>query len=894
MNSLRKVFAPQSVAVIGASETPGKVGAIALRNLRAAGFSGPIYPVHPRLESVQGLRAYGDVRQLPGPVDLAVVCTPAATVPPLVQQCGAAGVGGMVILTAGFREAGAEGQALEAALRQEARAFPQMRIVGPNCLGLIVPGAQLNASFAASMPAAGRVAFVSQSGALCTAVLDWARDEAVGFSSFVSMGNMVDVDMADMLDHLSEDPTTGAIILYIESIEHARAFMSAARACARTKPIIAYKAGRFAESAKAAASHTGAMAGVDSVYEAALERAGIVRVFDIKEMFQCAEMLAKGPRVAGSRLAIVTNAGGPGVMACDALLARQGTLAQLAPETLARLDAMLPRSWSRGNPVDVLGDATPERYAQALEVVVDDPDVDAVVAILTPQGMTDPTQTARAVADVATQRGKPIIATWMGAELVREGVHLLNAAGVTTAATPDDAVAGFMQLVRYRRNLEILYETPRDVPLRWPFDRQATRSNLLKLLAGPREILYESEAKAFLSAYGIPVAESRAVRSADEAALRAADIGFPVVLKVVSPEITHKTDVGGVELNLSNPEDVRAAYERIVASVARLQPTATIEAVAVQPMITLAGGMELIIGAKKDPVFGPVIMAGLGGIAAEIFHDRALGLPPLNERLAMHMLESLRCWPLVQGYRGRKPVANPERIVEMLLRFSYLVSDFPEIAEFDANPVLVRGDEVVALDARLVVDRRAVAEGSHVPYAHLAIRPYPSDLVQPAQLSDGTPIVIRPIRPEDEPMWRALLAECSHETLWSRFRFSFKVDTHEAAVRFCFVDYDRELTAVAEVEVAGQRRLLGVARLVCDVDTGRAEFAVLVGDAWQGKGLGTLLTKYCLNHADRTRVKRITADTGRMNTRMIKIFKHFGFDLEPAGDATLLQASKAL
>jgi acetyltransferase len=894
MNSLRKIFAPKSVALLGASEAPGKVGQIVMSNLVAGGFGGGIYPINPHRDTVQGRAAYRSVDELPETVDLAIVCTPAATVVRLVGECGAAGVGGMIILTAGFREAGPDGRALEAALREDARRFPAMRIIGPNCLGLIAPAAKLNASFAASPALSGRVAFVSQSGALCTAILDWARQESVGFSSFVSMGNMVDVDFADMLDHLSEDPLTEAVMLYVESIEDARSFMSAARACSRAKPIIAYKAGRFAESAKAAASHTGAMAGVDSVYEAAFERAGIVRVYSIDEMFQCAELLGKGPRVAGNRLAIVTNAGGPGVIACDALLARNGALAALGAKTIEKLNAILPPSWSGGNPVDVLGDATPERFAQSVEIVIDDSQVDAVVAILTPQGMTNPTQTARRVADVARKHAKPIIAAWMGAELVRAGIHLLNTAGVPTASTPDDAIAAFTQLVRYRRNLEILYETPRDVPIEWPLDRSTARSELQRLLASPREVLHETEAKAFLRAYGIAVTEARQGHSADEVAAIAAEIGFPVVLKVVSPQITHKTDVGGVELNLSGPQEVRDAYARMLENVAREEPQATIEAVSVQPMITLAGGMELIIGSTKDPVFGPVIMVGLGGIAAEIFQDRALGLPPLNERLAMHMLESLRTWPLVKGYRGRKAVANVERIVETLLRFSYLISDFPEIAEFDANPVLARGDEVVALDARLVLDRRAVNRADTVPYAHLAIRPYPSELVREVQLSDGTQVVLRPIKPEDEPMWRQLLAECSHETLWSRFRFSFKVDTHEAAIRFCFVDYDRELTVVAETTSDGQRRLMGVARLVCDVDAACAEFAVLVGDAWQGKGLGTRLMKYCLDNADRTRVKRITADTSRMNTRMIKIFKHYGFDLEPGSDPTLLQATKWL
>jgi acetyltransferase len=451
-----------------------------------------------------------------------------------------------------------------------------------------------------------------------------------------------------------------------------------------------------------------------------------------------------------------------------------------------------------------------------------------------------------------------------------------------------------MHLVHHRRRMEILYETPRDISLEYPKDRQSLRAGLEKLLESPRDILYESEAKAFLAAYGIPITEPREGHSSDEVAAIACQIGFPVVLKVVSPEITHKTEVGGVELNLTSEPEVRDAYARMMQRVTAKKPTATIRAVTVQPMVTAPGGMELIIGAKKDPVFGPVIMVGLGGIAAEVFHDRALGLPPLNERLAMHMLESLRSWPLVKGYRGRKAVGNVDRLVETLLRFSQLVSDFPEIAEFDANPVVVRGEQIVALDARLVIDRRALSKPLAARYAHMAIRPYPAETIQSAELSDGMPVVVRPIEPEDEPMWRRLLGECSYDSLWARFRYSFKVDTHEAAIRFCFVDYDRELTAVAESTIDGERRMLGVARLVSHNDAPRAEFAVLVGDAWQGKGVGTLLTKFCLEHADRSRVKWVHADTGRTNHRMIKIFKHYGFDLQPASDATLLQATKRI
>ena len=882
------MLAPRSVAVVGASNTASKVGAITFRNLVQGGFEGPVYPVNSQRDLVQGTKAYQSIADLPEPVDLVVVCTPAATVPAIVRQSGEAGAGGLVILTAGFRETGPTGRALEELLKQELSRFPELRAIGPNCLGAIVPAAKLNASFAASMPLPGRVAFVSQSGALCTAMLDWACDRSLGFSCFLSIGNMLDVDFADLLDYLAEDPRTEAVILYLESITNARRFMSAARACARRKPILAYKAGRFALSAQAAASHTGAMAGIDNVYDAAFQRAGIVRVHRLDDLFDCAQLLAGRTRLTGDRLAIVTNAGGPGVIACDALLDAGGTIASLHDTTLRRLDEALPASWSHGNPVDVLGDASPERFARALQIVASDEHVDAVLAILTPQAMTDPAATALALVEVTTKSEKPMLACWMGGRLVHAGVEILNSAGVPTAETPDDAVFAFMQLVRHKKNLELLYELPREIPVEFVDSLPRRREQLQELFRTERELLYESEAKKLLASYGLRVAEVREAQTVDETVSLARSIGFPVVLKVVSPQITHKTDVGGVELNLADEQQVRAAYERMVARVNAAQPDAKITAMSVQSMVSLPGGMELILGAKKDPVFGPVIMVGCGGIAAELFQDRALGLPPLNDRLALRMLESLQVWPLLTGYRGRKPVANVDRLVETLLRFSALVADFPEIRELDANPVLVRDDQVIVLDARVAIDRQAV-ERPAPPFAHLAICPYPSDLSEQHTLPDGTAILLRPIKPEDEPLWHELLANCSADSLRARFHFMFKTDTHEAAIRFCFVDYDRELTVVAEARIDGQRRLLGVARLVSEVARPRGEFAVLVADAWQGRGLGTILTDYCIRHADRVGVEEIYAITGRENQRMLKIFKRNGFDVVADADPAVFR-----
>jgi acetyltransferase len=889
--NLKHFFAPHRVAVIGASDDLTKVGGTVLRNLVLGGFRGVVYPVNARRESVQGIACYANVASLPHPPDLAVIATPASTVAGLVDELGTAGTRAVLVLSAGFREAGKEGQELEAAVRAAAARHDGLRIMGPNCLGLIVPGKCLNASFAAAMPRPGRVAFLSQSGALCTSVLDWALEANLGFSHFVSVGNMLDVDMADLIDYLAADPQTEALILYIESVTDAREFMSAARAFSRSKPIVAYKAGRFAESAQAAASHTGALAGVDAVYAAAFERAGIVRVFDVDEMFDCAELLARQRVPQAARLAIVTNAGGPGVMATDALMDRQGLLASLCPQTIAQLSTFLPAYWSHNNPVDILGDAPPARYAQALQTVAQDEGVDAVLVILTPQAMTDAAGTARAVVEAASKTSKPVLATWMGGPAVRAGVEILNRAGIPTYRTPEQAVRAFMYLVSYARNREILYETPRDVPVTFSVDRSQARRNLQTALAQGRTLLSEQDSKALLEAYGIPTTRPLEAYTAEEAIAHARSLGYPVVLKVLSPQITHKTDVGGVALDLCDDGQVREAFARIVDSARRHRPDAEVQGVTVQRMVATSRGFEMIVGAKRDPVFGAVLLVGMGGVAAEVFQDRALGLPPLNERLARRMLESLWSWPLLRGYRGQQAV-HLDRLVEILLRFSYLVADCPEIQELDANPLVVTPEDAIALDARVILsphDGRASQ-----PFAHLAIRPYPEEFVRHARLKDGTEVLLRPIKPEDEPAWHRLLARCSQQSIWFRFRYLFKETTHKMAVRFCFIDYDRELAIVAESSGPAPRELWGVGRLVADPNHEQAEYAVLVADEWQGRGLGSLLTSYCTEIAARWQVRRLYAETTPDNTRMIRTFQRWGFELEHKPDLGVVLARKEL
>ncbi len=890
--NLDKIFNPKRVAVIGASDTPSSVGYTVLRNLIGSGFAGVVYPVNARRESVQGIQAFPDVKSLPHPPDLAVICTPAATVPGLVRELGEAGTRGLVIISAGFREIGEEGRKLEKQVLEEQAKFEGMRILGPNCLGIIVPKIHLNASFAAATPKQGHIGFISQSGALCTSVLDWAIDEGIGFSYFVSVGNMLDVSMGDLIDYFGSASDTQSIILYIESISEAREFMSATRAFARSKPIVAYKAGRFAESAQAAASHTGAMAGVDAVYEAAFQRAGIERIFQIEDMFDCAEILARQQPPKGDRLAIVTNAGGPGVMTTDALIERNGELAQLSEETIAKLNAILPPFWSHNNPIDVLGDAPPERFAKAVEIALADKGVDAVLVILTPQAMTDATGTARAIGETVRGVHKPVLAAWMGGESVAEGASILNQAGIPTYRTPEKAVRAFMHLVSYARNLTTLHETPRDLPMSFTLDRQRLRRVFDTIFTEGNEVLSENLSKAFLEAYEIPVTKPYLARSPDEAVEVARRCGYPVVLKIHSPQITHKTDVGGVVLNLSNDAAVRQAFERIVKTAAEKRPDAEIVGVTVQKMVSYPVSFELILGTKKDPVFGAVIMVGMGGVAAEVFRDRALALPPLNESLARRALESLKSWPLLRGYRGR-PGANIDRLIEILMRFSYLVADYPEIKELDVNPLLVTPDDVIALDARVVVDRELAAHAVR-PYQHLAIRPYPEEFVTERQMKDGSKVVLRPVKPEDEPLWHDLVASCSTETIRFRFRYLFKSTTHEMASRFCFIDYDREMAIVAEVGQNGDRKLIGVGRLVADVDHHTAEYGVIVADQWQGHGVGALLTDYCLEVAKRWGIRRVVAETTKDNVRARGLFRNRGFTIDESREGDVLLASKDL
>ncbi len=885
IKKLDSIFKPKRIALIGVSSNPDSVGGITLRNLVGGGYNGVVYPVNPKREAVFGIPCYPDVKSLPKVPDLAVIMTAAKTVPQLVRECGEAGIHGLIIMSAGFKEAGEEGKILEEQVKAEKAKFPDMRIIGPNCLGILVPGQSMNVSFANGMPEKGHVAFISQSGALCTSVLDWAYESHIGFSYFVSIGNSMDVNFGDLIDYFGQDPNTKSIVLYVESLSYARNFMSAARAFSREKPIIVYKSGRFPESAAAAASHTGALASEDSIYDAVFRRAGLARVYEFGNLFDFTDLVGRKRIPKGNRLAIVTNAGGPGVMATDTLISMGGKLVRLSDETMQKLNDYLPAFWSHGNPVDVLGDATPERFARATEIVLEDKNVDAVLVLLTPQAMTAPTETAEAITKMASKTSKTIMAAWLGGASMREGVQVFNQAGLSSYPTPEQAIGAFMTLSQYAKNQELLYETPKEIPVSFQYDRDMLREKYINEVFPKARILNEDDSKMLVNDYGIDTTHPTPAATEDEAVAIADKKGYPVVLKIYSPDITHKSDVGGVALNIKDEEMVRATFRNMVKTAAAKRPDARIDGVTVQRMVDPKDAVELIIGIKKDPAFGTVMLVGMGGTTAELFKDKRLEFPPLNERLARQMLESLQIYPLLQGYRGA-PAKDIDKLVEVLIRMSYLAADYPEIKELDINPLIVTPKDIIALDARIVVDEDVL--GKHVKdYSHLILRPYPERLLRTTDLKDGTKVTLRPIKPEDEPMWLELLGSCSKESIYHRFRYDFYYDSHEVATQFCFIDYDREIAIVAEIEEEGRKKIIGVGRLIADPDVEIMEYAILITDAWQKKELGYIITDYCMDIAKLRGIKILVAETTRDNKPMISVFKKLNFKIRFNEDSTV-------
>jgi len=876
VRNLKRLFEPSSVALIGASRRHGSLGAVLAHNLFTAGFSGSVLPVHPEYEAVEGVLAYDSVADLPLTPDLAVIATPPASVPGLIAELAARGTRAAVVITAGFGEGADEGGL---ALRQQMldAARPHiLRIVGPNCLGVIVPEIGLNASFSHVAPERGDLAFVTQSGAMITAMLDWAAPRGIGFSKIVSLGDMSDVDFGDMLDYLATDNDTRAVLLYIESITHARKFMSAARACARTKPVIVIKAGRHAAAAKAAATHTGALAGADEVYDAVIARAGMLRVYSLHELFDAAATLAMAKPGRGDRIAILTNGGGLGVLATDALIDEGGQLAELAPETVARLDAALPPTWSHGNPVDIVGDAPGERYRDAAEILLEDPNTDALLALNCPTAVSSSTEAAEAIIAVATGHRRPVFAAWVGDGAGRAARARLSEAHIPAYETPEQAARGLMHLERYRRNQQQLMETPPSQPESGEPDRAQVRRLVEAALAGARAWLSEAESKRVLAAYGIPVIETRIAETPEAAVAAAREIGFPVALKILSPDVTHKLDVGGVALNLTSVEEVAAAAKAVARRLRAARPDARLEGFTVQEMCHRPEAEELILGMTVDAQFGPIILFGQGGSAVEVLRDRAVALPPLNMMLARALMARTRVHALLQGYRGRPPAALDE-IADALVKLSQLVIDTPEIAGIDINPLLADSRGVVALDARI-----AVAPASAPGAARLAIRPYPQELEERLRLPDGQPVLLRPIRPEDEPALRAAFLKLTAEDVRMRFFAPLRELSHAFAARLTQIDYNREmaLIAVDPASAGAKTEIWGVARIAADPDDERAEFAVTVRSDMKGRGLGTLLMRRLIAYSAARGVGELWGDVLADNRRMLELMRGIGFAIE--------------
>jgi acetyltransferase len=885
---LDSIFAPHSVAVIGASDRPESVGRAVVWSLVSSPFGGTVYPVSDKRSSVLGIKAYPRIAEIPEPVELAVIVTPAKTVPELISECVAAGVRGIIVISAGFKEHGEGGKRLEREIL-ERLAGSGVRLIGPNCLGVMNPLSGLNATFASHIARPGNVAFISQSGALCTAVLDWCQKEMVGFSAFVSVGSMLDVGWGDLIDYLGNDSRTHSIVIYMESVGDARSFLSAAREVSLNKPIIVIKAGRTQAAAQAAASHTGSLTGSDEVLEAAFRRCGVLRVNTIADLFYMAQVLAKQPRPKGPRLAVVTNAGGPGVLAADSVITNGGQLAELSEKSMQELNAMLPPHWSHNNPVDVLGDALPERFAKAVEIVSQDANVDGMLAVLCPQGMSDPTQTADRLRPFAHGTGKPLIASWMGGAAMTAGIEILNRAGIPTFPFPDTAAKVFHSMWRYSYNLRGLYETPELPQNERGEDRAAAEHLIQRVRESGRSLLTEAESKQLLAAYGIPVVPTMVARSEVEAVEQADKLNYPVVLKLFSETVTHKTDVGGVALNLRDANAVETAFRNIRESVSEKAGAEHFLGVTVQPMIQ-PGGYELIVGSSIDPQFGPVLLFGAGGQLVEVFKDRALGLPPLNTTLARRMMEQTRVYTALRGVRGRKSI-DLAALEELLVLFSQLVVEQPWIKEIDINPLVASPEGLLALDARIVLHDPSLRP-QDLPRP--AIRPYPIKYVKPWNLKNGDPVTIRPIRPEDEPLLVKLHQALSERSVYLRYFQPLKLSqrtAHERLTRICFIDYDREMALVMEHKAAdGTAEIISIGRLSKLRGRNDAELAVLVDDPFQHQGMGTELYGRLIEIARQEKIDRVISTVLAENFDMLAICRRLGFQLQGAAQDGTIEA----
>ena len=872
---LHTLFEPRSIAIVGASETPNSIGVTLVRNMLDSGFTGKLFFVNPRHETVFGQQSYASVDTIPQRLDIAVICTPAATVPDIVDACGRAGCKNAIIIAGGFAEAGPRGAALERATLENARRHG-MRLLGPNCLGIMRPGSQLNLIFGHGFAHAGTIGLISQSGALCTAILDWALPNKVGFSNVVSLGAESDIDFGEVLDYMVSDPRTENIFLYIEGIKNARRFMSALRAAARVKPVLLIKVGKHPAGEKAALSHTGALVGADDVFDAALRRAGVVRLANVGQMYAAASALFSHFRPRGKRLAIITNGGGPGVMAADHAADIGIPLAQFDPATLTRLNELLPATWSKSNPIDILGDADPTRYGLALQACIDDDNVDGVLAILTPQAMTDPTQAARTVIEIARQSDKPLVTCWMGEEQVGEARKLFQGAAIPTFRTPEPAVDLFSHISNYYRNRQLLMQTPPAISEQAPPRLESARLVIETALMEGRKVLNEMESKAVLAAFRIPIAQTVVARSASEAMVLAEELGLPVVMKIDSPQIVHKTDSGGVRLNLNSLAAVRDAWLEIMDEVKSNRPDAQIHGIAIEPMVQKPNGRELVVGMMRDKIFGPTIVFGPGGTSVEAYSsDRAVALPPLNSVLVADMLASTRTTARLGEFRNMPPV-NMEAIESVLLRVSSMVCELPWISEMDINPLIVDEHGAVAVDARISIENTPITAGR---YDHMAIHPYPSQLKSGFQAKDGTLVAIRPIKPEDVRMEQEFVKALSPEARYMRFMNTIREVSPAQLVRLTQIDYDREMAFVATIDADGEEKEIGVVRYATNPDGESCEFAIVVADDWQGKGLARRLMGILIDTARSNGLRYMHGDFLAENSRMLAFVSSLGFVL---------------
>ncbi|MCW5598577.1 MAG: bifunctional acetate--CoA ligase family protein/GNAT family N-acetyltransferase [Nitrosomonas sp.] len=871
---LSPLFSPKSVAVIGASSRIDSVGEIVFKNMLGSGFQGKLYAVNPNHDEIQGQRAYASIEQIDDSVDLAVIITRAATVPDIIESCGKRGVRFALVLSAGFRETGPQGVALERAVVENAQRY-NMRLIGPNCLGILCPRVGLNATFSKGGAKAGGLALVSQSGAFCTAIMDWARPNDIGFSSIISMGTAAGMDFGEILDYLASDLHTESILLYIEGVQRARGFMSALRAAARIKPIFVVKAGRHEAGSKAAFSHTGALVGADDVFDAALQRAGVVRVNTIVQLFSAAQALSTNFRPSGNRLAIVTNGGGPGVMASDRAVDLGVALATLSEQTLSDLNAGLPATWSHGNPLDIIGDATADRYRHAVTHCLQDEGVDGALVILTPQAMTRPSEVARTVIEVAAKFDKPLIACWMGEAQVAESRQAFNQAKIPNFRTPEPAVEVFSFISAYYQNQKLLMQTPGPISRYSSPDVEGACLLIEGALAEHRKTLNEMESKAILAAFHIPIAKTMVARSPNEALLLAEELGLPVAMKINSPDISHKSDAGGIRLNLGNAQAVRSAYHEIIQSIQKNSPNARIDGVVVEPMIIKPNGRELMVGVTSDPVFGPVITFGAGGVLVEVLGDRAVALPPLNRFLVKDMIQRTRIAKLLTAFRNLPPI-HMVALESVLMRVSEMVCELPWIKEMDINPLIVDENGACAVDARMVVN---YLPPSVDRYAHMAIHPYPVHLITHWQMPDGTDLTIRPIRPEDAEIEQAFVRNLSAESKYFRFMDTLQELSQPMLVRFTQIDYDREMALIAVLEEDGHEKELGVCRYVASHDGQTCEFALVVADEWQKKGIGNKLMN-CLFDAARARgIKLMQGEVLATNRSMLELVRRLGFEV---------------